>query len=166
MKMKSADEQILQSVSSMLTENKLTIATAESCTGGLIAHSLTNISGSSDFFERGIVSYSNQAKIDLLSVSEEMLNKYGAVSEPIAKAMAEDVRKKSNVDIGISITGIAGPTGGTPEKPVGLVFIGLSTKTKTVVKKFQFKGSRLKNKHSTCNAALNMLYDYLKKLGD
>ena len=164
--MNSADEQILQSVSSMLTKNKLKIATAESCTGGLIAHTLTNISGSSDFFERGIVSYSNQAKISLLDVSKNLLNKHGAVSEPVAKAMAEGVRKNSDVDIGLSTTGIAGPTGGTAEKPVGLVFIGLSTKTNTSVKKYQFKGSRLENKQSTCNTALKMLDDYLKKLGD
>jgi len=166
MKMKSADEQILQSVSSMLIKYKLKIATAESCTGGLIAHSLTNISGSSDFFECGIVSYSNRAKTERLDISEELLNEYGAVSKPVAKAMAKGVRKKTDVDIGISTTGIAGPTGGTKEKPVGLVFIGLSTRTNTIVKKYQFKGSRLENKQSTCNAALNMLYEYLKNLGD
>ena len=166
MKMKSADEQILQSVSSMLIENKLKIATAESCTGGLIAHTFTNISGSSDFFECGIVSYSNRSKTERLGISEELLNEYGAVSEPVAKAMAEGIRKKADVDIGLSTTGIAGPTGGTPEKPVGLIFIGLSTKTDTVVKKYHFKGSRLENKNSTCNAALEMLYNYLEKLGD
>ena len=121
------DEQALKRVSDILKQKKLTIATAESCTGGLIAHSLTNISGSSDFFERGIISYSNNAKIELLDVSEDLLIKYGAVREQVAKAMAESVRTKSNVDIGISTTGIAGPTGGTKDKPVGLIYISLSS---------------------------------------
>jgi nicotinamide-nucleotide amidase len=166
MKMKTADEQLLRNVSSMLKEFKLKIATAESCTGGLIAHTFTNISGSSDFFERGIVSYSNKAKTDFLDVTEELLEKHGAVSESVARTMAENIRIKSNVDIGISTTGIAGPTGGTVEKPVGLVFIGFSTKEKTVVKQFQFTGSRLENKYCTCNAALEILFNYLKNFGD
>ena len=152
---------ILTKISNLLKEKKKTIATAESCTGGLIAHSLTNISGSSDYFDRGIISYSNNAKIDLLDVPEEILEKYGAVSEQVAKAMAEGVRTKSNVDIGISTTGIAGPTGGTKEKPVGLVYIGISTIENTMVKKFQFSGDRLENKESTCNAAFQMLLNIL-----
>lgn len=157
------DKQVLNRVSNLLKEKHLTVATAESCTGGLIAHSLTNISGSSDYFDRGVVSYSNNAKTELLGVSEEMLKKYGAVSEQVAKAMAEGVRTKSNVDIGISTTGIAGPTGGTKEKPVGLVYIAVSTTKNTIVKKFQFTGNRLQNKESTCNAALQMLLDTLNK---
>ena len=164
--MKTANEQLLENVSSMLKEYKLKIATAESCTGGLIAHTFSNISGSSDFFERGIISYRNKAKTELLDVTEELLEKHGAVSEPVAKTMAESIRIKSNVDIGISTTGIAGPTGGTVEKPVGLVFIGFSTKEKTIIKQFQFTGSRLENKNSTCNAALELLFDYLKNFGD
>ena len=159
-------ENILNSISVILMSKNLTVATAESCTGGLVSHTFTNISGSSSFFDRGIVSYSNEAKMQLLDVTEKDLIDFGAVSNQVAKAMAEGVRKKSDVDIGISTTGIAGPTGGTKEKPVGLVFIGLSTRTNTIVKKYQFKGSRLENKQSTCNAALNMLYEYLKNLGD
>jgi len=93
--------------------------------------------------------------------SEDILEKHGAVSEEVAKAMADGIRKKSNVDIGIATTGIAGPTGGTKEKPVGIVYIALSTKNNTLVEKFQFSGNRLENKESTCNTALKMFCDYL-----
>jgi nicotinamide-nucleotide amidase len=162
--MTQVDIKLLNKISTLLTEKKLTVATAESCTGGLIAHTLTNISGSSNYFDRGIVSYSNNAKNELLNIPSELLKEYGAVSESVAEAMAESVRKLSNVDIGISTTGVAGPTGGTEEKPVGLVYIGLSTKKDTTVKKFKFKGNRIKNKTSTCNAALNLLYEYLETM--
>jgi PncC family amidohydrolase len=159
--MKSDSNEILEKISTILKEKDLIIATAESCTGGLLSHSLTNISGSSDYFDRGIVSYSNKAKTELLGVTEDILNRYGAVSEQVAKAMAEGVRKRSSVDIGIATTGIAGPTGGTKDKPVGLVYIAISTKDKTKVKKFHFSGSRLDNKESTLNAALGFLLDII-----
>ena len=152
-------EEILEKISIILKEKNLKIATAESCTGGLISHTLTNISGSSEYFDRGIVSYSNKAKIEILGVSQDILEKFGAVSKQVAKAMAEGVRLRSNVDIGIATTGIAGPTGGTKEKPVGLVYIAISTVDKTIVKKFQFSGNRLENKESTCNTALKILLD-------
>jgi len=155
------DKELLNKVSINLKKQKLTVAIAESCTGGLIAHTLTNISGSSDYFDRGIVSYSNNAKMELLDVPENLFKKYGAVSEQVAKAMAEGIRRSSKVDIGISTTGIAGPTGGTKEKPVGLVYIAISASENTVVKKFQFSGDRLQNKESTCDTALNMLLDCL-----
>jgi nicotinamide-nucleotide amidase len=158
------NENVLKKVTNYLIDKKLKIATAESCTGGLIANTLTNISGSSVYFDRGIVSYSNNAKNELLNVSEKLLEEYGAVSEPIAKEMAENIRKISKVDIGISTTGIAGPTGGTKKKPIGLVYIGLSTKKYTIVKKFLFKGNRIDNKISTCNSALKMIYEYLKTI--
>ena len=157
------DEKLLDKVSTLLKKQKLTLATAESCTGGLIAHTLTNVSGSSDYFDRGVISYSNKAKTDLLDVPKDILKKYGAVSEQVAKAMGEGVRKKSNADIGIATTGIAGPTGGTPSKPVGLVYVALSTYNKTDVRKYLFTGNRLQNKESACNQALLLLYDYLKK---
>jgi nicotinamide-nucleotide amidase len=144
-------------ISNMLKNQKLVIATAESCTGGLISHTLTNISGSSEYFDRGIITYSNRAKMELLDVPEDILKNYGAVSMEVAKSMAKGVRIKSNVDIGISTTGIAGPTGGSKEKPVGLVFIAISTENNTFVKKFNFSGNRLQNKKSTCDAALDML---------
>jgi nicotinamide-nucleotide amidase len=157
------DDKLLKKVADCLKQKKITIATAESCTGGLIAHSLTNISGSSHYFDRGIVSYSNKAKTELLDVPEHILKKYGAVSKQVAKIMAENIRIKSNVDLGLSTTGIAGPTGGTQKKLVGLVFIAISSAKGTDVKKYQFKGNRIENKHYTCNAALKMIFDYLKK---
>jgi PncC family amidohydrolase len=154
---------LLTKISKMLFTKQLTIATAESCTGGLIGHLLTNIPGSSRYFECGIISYSNQAKMQLLDVPEDLLDIHGAVSEPVAKAMAEGIRKKAKVDIGISSTGIAGPTGGTKKKPVGLVYIGLSTKDQTQVNKFIFSNNRLGNKHETARHAFFMLKDYLEK---
>jgi len=155
------DEKILGNVSAELKKQGLTIATAESCTGGLIAHSLTNVSGSSDYFDRGVVSYSNASKIELLDVPDDLIRKYGAVSEQVAEAMANGVRKKSKVDVGLATTGIAGPTGGTKDKPVGLVYIAIAKSDSTVVRKFLFSGNRLENKESTCNAALNMLLECL-----
>lgn len=157
------NKEILNKISLILKKQQLKIVTAESCTGGLISHTLTNISGSSDYFDRGIVSYSNTAKTELLGVSEGLLEKYGAVSKQVAKAMAEGVRIRSSVDIGIATTGIAGPTGGTKEKPVGLVYIAVSTSDDTIVKKFQFSGKRIENKKSTCNAALEMLLDVITR---
>jgi len=157
------DENLLKKVSNLLKEKNLTVATAESCTGGLIAHTLTNISGSSDYFDRGIVSYSNRAKTKLLGVPEDILKKYGAVSKQVVKVMAESIRIKSNVDIGIATTGIAGPTGGTKEKPVGIVFIAISTSKGTNIRRYQFRGNRLQNKEHTCNAALWMILNHLKK---
>jgi nicotinamide-nucleotide amidase len=155
------EKKLLDKISDLLKKRNLTVATAESCTGGLVAHSLTNISGSSDYFDRGVISYSNESKNEMLGVSEKILKEYGAVSEQAAKAMADGVRTRSNVDIGLATTGIAGPTGGSKDKPVGLVYIAVSTSRDTNVKKFQFSGDRLQNKESTCNAALQMLLDYL-----
>jgi PncC family amidohydrolase len=154
---------LIHRVSSILKEKRLSIATAESCTGGLIAHTLTNISGSSEYFDRGVVSYSNRAKVELLGVSKESLDRYGAVSEEVAKEMAEAIRVRSGVDIGLSTTGIAGPTGGTKEKPVGLVYIGISTRNKTLVKRFLFSGDRLQNKEKACEEALKLLLEIVEK---
>ena len=151
----------LEKISNHLKNNKLRVATAESCTGGLIAHALTNISGSSVYFDRGVVTYSNKAKIELLEVNNGIINEFGAVSHQVAEAMAKGIRIKSNVDIGIATTGIAGPTGGTPDKPVGLVYIAISLDNQTIVKKLQFSGNRLENKESTCNSALKLLLDIL-----
>lgn len=161
--MSQEESKILKQVSSLLLDKKLTIATAESCTGGLISHTLTNISGSSEYFERGIISYSNNAKIELLDLPKDFLIKYGAVSKKVADAMANGIRKKSKVDIGIATTGIAGPTGGTENKPVGLVYIAISTNKETIVKKHIFSGDRLQNKKSTVNESLKMLYDVIKR---
>lgn len=156
------DNTLLNKVCDELKQKHLTIATAESCTGGLLAHLLTSISGSSTYFEHGVVSYSNTSKMQLLAVPKRLLDQYGAVSEQTAAAMAEGIRKKAAVDIGVSTTGIAGPTGGTQDKPVGLVYIGISTKHRTVVKRYQFSGNRLENKDSTCDAALQLIWEAIK----
>ncbi len=140
------------------TKEKILIAIAESCTGGYISHMITNISGASKVFERGIVSYGNQAKVDILKVDQAVLEKYGAVSEEIARQMAYGVRVMSKpCDIGIGITGIAGPTGGTPEKPVGIVYIGFSTAKETFVKKFLFKTDRITFKKKALEEVIQFL---------
>ena len=155
------DEKLLNKIYLKLTKTNYKLATAESCTGGLISHTLTNISGISKYFEFGIISYSNESKIDLLDVPQELIKTHGAVSEEVALAMADGLRKKYNVDIGLSTTGIAGPTGGIKNKPVGLVFIGISLNEKSYVKKFLFKGNRFENKELACDAALKILLEYL-----
>lgn len=151
-----------EKIGKILSERGLKIAISESCTGGLICHRITNVSGSSNYFQAGFVTYSNESKSKFLGVDEGILKEKGAVSEEVAKLMAEGVRKVTNCDIGISVTGIAGPLGGTPEKPVGLVFIGLSAKDLLVVRKFQFSGERLEIKDRAAEEALKLLLDYLE----
>ena len=126
-----------------LIKNQIRIAFAESCTGGYISHMFTNISGVSNTFDRAIICYSNASKIQLLNVDPKTIEENGAVSGEVAKQLAFNVRILSDVDLGIGITGIAGPTGGTEEKPVGLVYIGFSTEKETDVKKFQFHTHRI-----------------------
>lgn len=147
----------------LLLEKKKTISVAESCTGGLIGKRFTNVSGSSQWFERGVISYSNRSKIELLGVSEEMLEKYGAVSEQVAILMAEGIRRISKTDYGLSSTGIAGPTGGTPEKPVGLVFIGFAHENDSFAEKFLFGEDRNTNRERTAQAALNLVRLFLER---
>lgn len=142
------------------TAKSLKIAIAESCTGGYVSHMFTNISGASKVFERGIVCYSNQAKIDLLNVERKTLEIHGAVSENVAKQLAYNIRTLSNVDIGIGISGIAGPTGGTPEKPVGTVYIGFSTEEETQANRFDFNADRIMFK----KLVLEKIIDYLEQL--
>ena len=154
-------EKLLNTIASKLNLLNKTIATAESCTGGLVGHTFTNISGSSTFFDRGIISYSNNAKMQLLDVAKKDIETYGAVSGKVAEEMADGIRKNAEVDIGLSTTGVAGPTGGTKEKPVGLVYIALSSKNETIVKEFKFEGSRLENKQSTLYEVILLLHDYL-----
>ncbi len=138
-----------------LANQKLSIAVAESCTGGFISHMFTNIPGSSMVFERAIVSYSNRSKIELLNIEANVIEKHGAISECIAKLMATNIRELSKVDIGISATGIAGPTGGSLKKPVGLVYIGISTKEKTVVEKHFITAGRISFKTEVLIRILN-----------
>ena len=145
----------------MLTERSLTLAVAESCTGGLIANRITDVSGSSAAFVVGFVSYSNEAKKEFLGVDGELIIKYGAVSEQTARAMAEGARRVSGADVAISVTGIAGPTGGTAEKPVGLVYMALSAADGTIAFEHRFSGSRMDIKLRASQAALNMLRMHL-----
>ena len=157
------DIKLVNKVSDELKKHQVTIATAESCTGGLLAHTLTNVSGSSDYFDRGVICYSNTAKIELLGIRVQLLENFGAVSKQVAAAMAKTIQQRSKVDIGIATTGIAGPTGGTKNKPVGLVFIGIAIKDTVIVKEFLFSGDRLTNKDSTCTAALELLLETISQ---
>ncbi|MEK6756370.1 MAG: competence/damage-inducible protein A [Bacteroidota bacterium] len=151
------DEEMEQIIGRLLTERKLAIAVAESCTGGLIADRITNVPGSSNYFERGVITYSNESKAAELSVPLAFIQKYGAVSREVAEAMAFGVRKKANTDIGLSATGIAGPTGGTPEKPVGLVWIGYSDRSETLALRFNFRDDRRRVKERAAQAALELV---------
>ena len=140
----------------------LKLATAESCTGGLVSDRITNVSGSSEYFPGGIVAYSYEAKASLLAVSWDTLNTHGAVSEETVLEMARGARKLFNADIGISVSGIAGPTGGTPEKPVGTTWFGLSTATGEWARHFIWDSDREHNKHLSSEAALQFVIDYLE----
>ena len=156
------DDQTMENVvGQQLKSTSVTLALAESCTGGLIGHRLTQVPGSSSYLDRGFVCYSNQAKQDLLGVPQKLLQRYGAVSAPVAKAMAVGSRTRSRTDIGLSVTGIAGPGGGSAQKPVGLVFIGIDGPHGPGTKKFQFHGDRQDVKMRASQAALNFLRLYL-----
>jgi nicotinamide-nucleotide amidase len=152
------DDTMLETVvGQLLKEQKRTVATAESCTGGLLSHRLTNVPGSSVYMMGGIIAYSNAVKMSSLKVKETTLTQHGAVSEETATEMAQGVRTLLSTDFGVSITGIAGPTGGTETKPVGLVYIGLADGENTWVRKFHFVKDRTLNKRLSSQAALNML---------
>ncbi|MDD5428025.1 MAG: competence/damage-inducible protein A [Candidatus Omnitrophica bacterium] len=153
-----ADDETLEgAVAGLLAGKKMTIAAAESCTGGLLSDRLTNISGSSRYFVMGLVAYSNSVKENVLGVSKYTLRDHGAVSEEVALEMAKRIRSLGGTDIGIGITGIAGPKGGTKKKPVGLVYIALVLPRKKVVKEFRFKGSRDEIKFLSTQVALDLI---------
>jgi PncC family amidohydrolase len=145
------------------TGKLLTIGTVESATGGKISDKITNVPGSSDYFKGSIVSYSNEAKTDIVGVKKTTLRKHGAVSRQTAMEMAKGGRKLLKVDIGLSDTGIAGPTGATPGKPVGLFYLGLSAKDSTLANEHHFHGSREENKQKAAETALTLLKEYLEK---
>jgi nicotinamide-nucleotide amidase len=149
-------------VGRQLREQGLTLAVAESCTGGLICHRLTNVPGSSDYFLGGVVTYSNQAKLDLLRVPGETLDREGAVSEATVKAMALGVKEVFHTPLGLAVSGIAGPSGGSPEKPVGTVWIGLATPAEVEAKAYRFHGSREEIKALSAQTALDWLRRELK----
>jgi len=145
------------------TGKLLTIGTTESATGGRISDKITNVPGSSDYYKGSIVSYSNEAKTEIVGVKKQTLKKHGAVSSETAVEMAKGGRKLLNVDICISDTGIAGPTGATPGKPVGLFYLGLSAKDTTIAKEHNFQGNREQNKQKAAEMALTLLKEYLQK---
>ena len=155
------DQETMASVlGRLLVEQGQTLATAESCTGGLISHKITSVPGSSDYFAGGVVAYSNELKERFLDVDPALLAEHGAVSRQVARAMAEGIRARTGADIGISVTGIAGPSGGTKEKPVGTVYVGFSLPGETTDMLYRFSGSRWQVQEMTAVTAL----DYLRRL--
>jgi len=157
------DEQPLEAaILDLMRQRKLKIAVAESCTGGMICSRFVSVPGSSDVLERGYITYSNDAKRELLGVSEETLNQHGAVSAETAREMAHGARERASVDLGLAVTGIAGPSGGSVEKPVGLVYIGISDSTGTDTVRYQFAGDREDNRRRATLAALTLIYNRIK----
>ena len=153
---------LVEELSLLITQKNMRLATAESCTGGMIAAAMTDRSGSSAVFERGYVTYSNEAKIEELGVKSETIETYGAVSEQTAAEMARGALKHSHADIALSVTGIAGPNGGTEEKPVGLVYIGIALQNKEAhIVKNNFDGDRTTIRQATVEKALELLIDTL-----
>ena len=151
-------------IGQLLIKKGKNIAVAESCTGGLLANLFTNIPGSSQYFLLGIVAYSNQAKISLLKIPALLIKRYGAVSGEVTQLMAQNVRRTAQASFGIGITGIAGPLGGTPAKPVGTIFISVATRDKVVTNEFHFLGNRLVVKRKAALKAISILKRLLRKI--
>jgi nicotinamide-nucleotide amidase len=160
-----SDESLEEIAGALLKQKGYTLATAESCTGGLLAGRITDIPGSSDYFLEGLITYSNESKCRLLGVPEKLIEEHGAVSEEVATAMAEGVRKLAHSTFGIGITGIAGPSGGSAEKPVGLIYLGLAEETQSTARKFLFPGDRTFIRTLAVNAALDLLRRRMKEEG-
>jgi nicotinamide-nucleotide amidase len=150
-------------VGMLLSQKKLTVAVAESCTGGLVSNRITNVPGSSNYFERGVVSYSNESKTEILEVPKDLIESVGAVSAEVVEAMAEGIRRLARSDIGVAISGIAGPGGGTEAKPVGTVFIGISHAKGVSSRRFQFKGTREEIKLISSETALDQIRKFILK---
>ena len=159
-------ESIEQKIAKILFDNSMVISTAESCTGGLLSSRLTDVSGSSLYTKLNFVTYSNEVKHSLLGVTTETLEKFGAVSKECAAEMAVGLHERTNADVVICTTGIAGPTGGSPNKPVGLVYVAIKSKYKAVVQEFRInpKLNRKKMKYKFTQVALEMLYDFLSDI--
>ncbi len=149
-------------VGEQLRRRGQTLALAESCTGGLVSHLVTNVPGSSDYYLGGVTSYANDAKVSLLGVKPETLEQHGAVSEQTVLEMARGIRRVLGSDIGVSVSGIAGPTGGTPEKPVGTVWIGFSAPDAEFAHHYLWSGTRLEVKKQSARQALSLLFEYLQ----
>ena len=147
----------------LLKKKKIKISFAESCTGGLLSSAITSVSGSSKVFNLGLVAYSNQSKIKVLKISKKLIRKYGAVSEQVCKAMAKNVSKIGKTNMSISITGIAGPSGGTKQKPVGLIYVGIKRGNKVKVNRYLFKNKgRLYIQKATVNKSLDLILSFIK----
>ncbi len=159
-------EEMENVVGKLLSENKKTLSVAESCTGGLVGERLTNVSGSSNYFIEGAVAYANEAKIRTLNVAPELIEKHGAVSKEVAEAMAKGMRERAGTDYAISVTGIAGPTGGSEEKPVGTVFIGYADETRVKSLHIVLPGDRYLIRWRSSQAALDYLRRQILKLGE
>ena len=155
------DEQLSAAVGEQLRARRWRLAVAESCTGGLLGHLITEVAGSSDYFVGGVIVYSNEAKEKLLAVPPETLEHHGAVSEPAARQMALGVRRLLRADVGLSVTGIAGPGGGSADKPVGLVYVALDADDGQECRRIVLDGDRHENKARSARAALGMLWEYL-----
>jgi len=153
-----------QEIGAWLRRRGLTLGLVESVTGGLISHRITNVPGSSDYYKGSVTAYSNEAKVQIVGVKKETIDRYGAVSARVAEEMAEGGRKLLAVDICLADTGIAGPGGATPEKPVGLFYLGLSHQGGTYSRRHHFTGSRERNKQDAAEAALRWLREYLSSL--
>ena len=156
-------KKLSQKIVKLLNRKKLKISFAESCTGGLLSSSITSISGSSKVFTLGLVTYSNQAKINILKVPKKIIMKHGAVSYETCLSMVKNLNRISKTNISLSITGVAGPKGGTKQKPVGLVYIGIKKANKTLVKKYLFKNKKRSSiQRATVNKALNLVLSFAK----
>ncbi len=156
------DEQPEELAGRLLTEKGKTISAAESCTGGNIAHVLTSVSGSSQYFKGSVVAYANEVKVNILEVNSSDIEKQGAVSQSVVEQMAQNVRKLLDTDYAVATSGIAGPTGGTAEKPVGTVWVALATKSQVISKLFHSGNNRENHIQRTTTAALNMLIEQLR----
>jgi nicotinamide-nucleotide amidase len=154
--------ELINDLAVLLSEKQLKVCTAESCTGGLIAKSFTDLPGSSAWFERGFVTYSNESKIEMLGVSGSIIDYYGAVSEPVATAMAVGALKHSHADYSIAVTGVAGPGGGSAEKPVGTVWIGIANQSETRTQKFLFDGNREMIRLLTMRTVIKQLLPFVE----
>ena len=156
------NDKLEQVIADLLIQNNLTVSTAESCTSGLLASRLTDVPGSSQYFKGGSVCYSNELKINDVGVDKDLIEKYGAVSEEVAESLAKNIAKKNNTDIGIGITGIAGPDGGTEKKPVGLVFVGIFYKNNLYIKRYNLTPDRITNRELTVTLCLNEIRKILR----
>ena len=156
------NDKLEQVIADLLIKNNLTVSTAESCTSGLLASRLTDVPGSSQYFKGGSVCYSNELKVNDIGIDNDLIERYGAVSEEVAKSLAKNIAQKNNTDLGIGITGIAGPDGGTEKKPVGLVFVGIFYKNNLYIKKYNLTPDRITNRELTVTLCLNEIRKILR----